>query len=202
MAALAMNPDPSTTAVILLAAGRASRFGGDKLAAMFHGETVLSLSATTLAQTDCYLRSAVVNENSSKHVGRLKELGFVTILNDAAEAGLSRSIRLGVTWAKARGARGALIALADMPFITLAHYTRLLEIASHERFGVAYSKCAERRSPPAIFSADWFGRLLALEGDAGARELLQSAPSRAGVDASREMLTDIDTIEDLSRAER
>lgn len=194
--------NPSTTAAILLAAGGSVRFSGDKLAAKIGDDTILALSASALAQSRCALRAAIVGEQPSGHVARVKTLGFTVIFNSKAKQGMSTSIRAGVEWAHSRGAEAVLIALADMPFVSPAHYGRLFEKAAGGENAIVYSHDGRRRSPPVIFSAERFDDLMALEGEAGARALIQAAPASNGVAAPREMLADIDTADDLRRAAR
>lgn len=189
--------NPGATAAILLAAGSSRRFAGDKLAAPIGEETVLGLSARALAASGCALRVAVVRGASNPHASILKSLGFEIVINEKANEGLSRSLRAGVEWAERQSARGVLVALADMPFITAEHYRRLFEKADATSDCTSYTICDERRSPPAIFGAEWFNRLRDLCGDAGARTLLATISENVAVNAPADMLTDIDTPDDL-----
>ena len=166
---------PQTTAAILLAAGAAKRFGGDKLGA------------------------AIVNEATVGHAPALRTLGYEAVLNKDASRGLSTSIRAGVAWAQSNGMQGVLIALADMPFINATHYRRLFREAQANDEQIAFTACGDRRSPPALFGICWFELLQALSGESGARALLASVSVAAGVEAPAESLVDIDTPDDLLR---
>lgn len=191
-----MTLSPSNTAAILLAAGAASRFGGDKLAAPLRGGTVLGHAASALAAAQCAWRTIVV---SPARMDGTEEaaLGFARVVNPDAADGLSTSIRAGVSWAEARGAKAVLIALADMPFIDPGHYARLFDAANGGRNQCAFTLCKQRRSPPTLFGAGWFPQLKALSGDSGARVLLADQPYDAGVAAPEDMLDDIDAPDDL-----
>lgn len=197
MARLNMVIDPSMTAAVLLAAGSGARFGGDKLAMQIGGECILSLSAKSLAKAGCYRQAAIVSKASFAQDQLLNTLDFDVAVNPHSEQGISTSIRLGVAWAEEQDAQAILIALADMPFVTPAHYLRLFETINRSQSGLAYSWCGDKRSPPAIFSRSCFPQLSALEGDVGARDLLRAAPLAAGVEAPQRMLADIDTRADL-----
>jgi molybdenum cofactor cytidylyltransferase len=201
MAALKVPLTPAYTAAILLAAGSAARFGGDKLGAAMGGESVLAQSARTLAEAGCYAQTAIVSKTTFARDQLLNGLDFDVIVNQQADHGVSTSIRHGVAWAEAQGAEAVLIALADMPFVTRAHYARLFERAAKDNHGVIFSKSGEHRSPPAIFSKRYFSRLLALKGDVGARRFLKTAPIGDGVEAPNSMLADIDRPGDLARGE-
>lgn len=192
----------SSYAVLLLAAGEGRRFGGEKLGAIIDGESVIALSASALANTGCVMRAAVLSSATLHHAPRLEALGFEILLNPDAASGLSSSIRCAVAWAQMNGADAALLALADMPFVTSTHLLRLCARLEHSTAGVAYSHSGNRCSPPAIFAARWFGALQSLDGDAGARNLLAAASDDDGVVAPPETLADIDSQEDLARFSR
>ncbi|MGE0408109.1 MAG: NTP transferase domain-containing protein [Amphiplicatus sp.] len=184
-------------AAALLAAGSASRFGSDKLAALLGRKTLLHHSAAALA-AGLPLRAAVLRASSRIHAPLLERYGYHILMNEAPDEGLSASLRCALAWAQAQKARAALIALADMPFVTPAHYSRLVEKFRGSASGVAYSVCDGRRSPPAIFSQALFAALEALKGDVGARTLLESARAIDGVEAAAPTLDDIDSPKDLS----
>lgn len=184
-------------AAILLAAGASSRFGGDKLAALIDGETVLARSAKALGDAGCTLRAAVVSERSAAHAPLLKTFGFEVVVNPHAEEGMGASLREGAAWAARHGAASVLIALADMPFVSPAHLRSLVQRSQHCDERAAYTLCGSRRSAPAAFGATWFGELHALEGDQGARNIISRLPLSLAVAAPEAMLRDIDAPEDL-----
>ncbi len=187
---------------ILLAAGAGARFGGDKLGAMLGEESVLARSAAALAASGCDARVAVVSATSRIHEPLLIENGFHVLVNLSAAEGIASSIRAGVGWAEARGAGAALIALADMPFVPAGHFVRLFEKAEQSSDGLSYSAEAGRRMPPAVFSSRWFAALRALEGDSGARALLEKASASDAVEVPESVLDDIDLQEHVERFNR
>ncbi|MFQ6937783.1 MAG: NTP transferase domain-containing protein [Oscillospiraceae bacterium] len=78
---------------LLMAAGNASRFGENKLAACFDGQSLFSLALAAIP-AEMFARVTVV----SQYPALLEEAslaGFDTILNDRPEDGISRTIRLG-----------------------------------------------------------------------------------------------------------
>ena len=78
---------------LLMAAGNASRFGENKLAARFDGQSLFSLALAAIP-AEMFARVTVV----SQYPALLEEAslaGFDTILNDRPEDGISRTIRLG-----------------------------------------------------------------------------------------------------------
>ncbi len=113
---------------------------------------------------------------------------------------MSTSLREGVSWAQEKNAGRVLIALADMPFVTPNHLGALIERCMARKENASFTKCGQRRSPPAAFGQDWFTPLRQLTGDAGARAILAELPANCGVEAAAGMLRDIDRPQDLPGA--
>jgi molybdenum cofactor cytidylyltransferase len=181
-----------TLAAVLLAAGRGSRFGAPKLAAKLGGKPLALHAAATLAQLPLALRIAVVGPDTPN----LTANGFDCLQLDPPGALLSRSLQLGLGRAEALGATQVLIALADMPLVPLSHFQALLE--TFDGVGIA-TRANGNAMPPAIFGTDLLAPVGNLDGDQGARALLQGLPV---IDLAADLALDIDTPADLERAER
>jgi molybdenum cofactor cytidylyltransferase len=179
------------TAAVLLAAGRASRFGSAKLTADLGGRALGSYAAETIAQLPLDCRVAVVVRDAPD----LTALGFDRVALEPVDAPLSRSLALGVVQALEAKADRVLIALADMPFVPLVHFKALL--ANHDDAGIATSANGIAM-PPAVFGPALLPALLKLQGDQGARTLLQNLPTIA---LAPELAIDIDRPSDLEAAE-
>lgn len=176
------------TVLILLAAGRSSRFeAGNKLEADLEGLPVGLHGAKTLADIPFKARVAVIDRLG------LEFAGYRRVVNDSPEAGLARSLRLGVAAVQVDEAAAVMVALADMPRVTATHVRRLLRAAEGEDAVVASSDGVVS-TPPAVFGRAHFRTLMALAGDAGARDLLRMAVQ---VVAPAGELADVDTLADL-----
>jgi molybdenum cofactor cytidylyltransferase len=176
------------TTLILLAAGRAERFGGGKLAADLGGVPLGLHAARTLAALPFAERIAVVAADKPDFAA----LGYRVLVNADPARDMASSVRMGA--AAAEGA-AVLLALADMPCITAAHVQRLFDAARGSDAVVA-STDGYRASPPALFGRDRLADLLALAGDRGARDLIARG---VHVRTPAEELIDIDTPEELER---
>ena len=76
-----------------MAAGSASRFGANKLAASFAGKSLFSLALAAIP-AGVFSRVTVVSRYPELLL-QAQEAGFAAILNDRPEDGISRTIRLG-----------------------------------------------------------------------------------------------------------
>ncbi|MBA2935903.1 nucleotidyltransferase family protein [Sphingomonas sp. CGMCC 1.13654] len=178
-------------AAVLLAAGRSERFAdGDKLAAPLGGLSLGLHAARTLAALPL-----------SGHIVVTGPRGMawpdVTVVpNDRRDAGMARSIALGVAAARRTDIDAVLIALADMPFVSVEHLERLIACYRGPDTLVASSD-GVIRMPPALFGAAWFDTLETLSGDRGARAMLEQAEI---VLADPAELHDVDRVADLEAA--
>jgi len=181
-------------ALVLLAAGRSARFGtgGSKLDAELNGRPLGLHVVEALAALPFATRIAVTGRARVDYAAH----GFRTVTNDDPDAGMGRSVRLGI--GAVGGAAAAVIVLADMPCVTETHVRRLFDAATGPDATVASCE-GDAAGPPVLFGRNWFGRLLALDGDAGARGLIRRA---ARVVAPAGTLADVDTCEALATLSR
>jgi molybdenum cofactor cytidylyltransferase len=174
-------------AALLLAAGRSTRFGADKLSAPLRGVPLGQHAARTLLQLPFTAHIVVTRP------GRPDWPGFDLVENDRPEEGMARSIGLGMDRVRQAGAEAVMIALADMPYIPVDHVGRLLAACRGSDARIA-SGDGRQRSPPALFGSRWFDALQDLTGDRGARDLLDRAEI---VLTDPQHLIDIDRPEDI-----
>lgn len=182
----------------LLAAGRGSRFGGNKLEARLGRMMIGEKAARVLASLNPDRLVAICGADAPVLDQALHKLGFLRILNTDPDAGLSQSIRLAAQQAMAVDADGLLVCLADMPFVTLSHLKAMLCAFGEAGHGLPVaSRAGDQLSPPVLFPRSSFPDLMALSGDRGAQGLLKKA---IPIDVSGGVLVDIDTRDDLAEA--
>lgn len=183
---------------ILLAAGSGSRFGGDKLLHPLPDGTPIGVAAARNLLAAVPEVVAVVRPGDFPLADLLEQEGCRVTVCPHAARGMGASLAHGVS--ACRGADGWLIALADMPLIksaTIAAIVRELEAGRNLVAPVYQGK----RGHPVGLSKRFGAQLLALDGDAGARdivaahkgELVQVECDDPGV------LHDIDRRDDLKR---
>ena len=183
----AMPAVPSISAapvVIVLAAGRGERFaasGGTthKLNALLAGKTVM---AHTLAAVQA------------------SGLAFHVVTSDASRPGMGDSIAAGVR--ATPDAACWLILPADLPLI---RFKTLRQIALAAPSAVTVPCYQGQRGHPVRFDAICKEKLLDFEGNQGAAQLIRA---QAAIDSVVEInvddigvVTDVDTLADLERAE-
>lgn len=183
------------TVLVLLAAGRSERFGDvhSKLDQPFLSRPLGLHVAVALEDMPFRERIVVVDGCSIDYASHR----FTVMHNDAPDRDMASSVRMGVDCARAHDAAAVLIALADMPRVTAAHIYRLFDAAADldDQALVASSDGVAPR-PPVLVGRGRFEEMLAITGDQGARDLIQSG--RHVVTNAAELI-DVDTREDLEK---
>ena len=190
---------PAPLAALLLAAGSARRFGSDKLLAPLADGTPVALAAARAIQAGMPPGAAlvaVIRPEQTTLAKLLRAAGWQVVQSPQAALGMGHSLAAGVE--ASREAGGWLIALADMPFI---QPQSIAAVAAALASGapLAASCYLSQRGHPVGFGAAYREELLALDGDAGARHLIQRdrAQLRTLEVDDPGVLLDVDTPEDL-----
>lgn len=184
--------------VVVLAAGRGSRFNGSghKLAQPLHDRSVLATTLSRVIESGLPV-VLVTTAELAEEAGQLIAQHDIVVLPDVeAQRGMARSLVAGVS-ARA-DAPGWLILPADMPLVRPTSLRAVARALPGHACVVPYHQ--GRRGHPVAFSAELFSELMALSGDEGARRLLLRYPSQSVELDDPGVLVDIDTQHDLQRA--
>ncbi|HYO76962.1 MAG TPA: nucleotidyltransferase family protein [Thermoanaerobaculia bacterium] len=157
---------------IVLAAGSSSRLGRPKQNVVYRGETLLA-RAERLAR-EVAEEVVVITRDNNPH----------------ADEGIASSIRAGVAMA---GEARLLIVLCDQPLITADHLRALVAIDA-PIVATLYNGIA---GVPAVFAPELIPELLALQGDRGARVVIERHRDVTQTIAFEPAAVDIDTESDL-----
>jgi len=177
---------------LVLAAGRASRMGGDKRLMRVEGRSML----------DRALEAALAGGLSPVLVVTGPEAqptlpaGVVRVVNPDPSRGMASSLATGVA-ALPGEVEGVVVLLADMPRVTAAHVAALT--TAFRPGGICVPVCEGRRGNPVLLARRFFADMQGLTGDKGARGLIaQHAHAVIEVAVADDgILIDVDTPEGL-----
>ena len=181
---------------VLLAAGRSTRFGSDKLLVPLEDGTPIGVAALKSLVTAVDAVVAVVRPGDTALAAALAAQGArATECPNAAE-GMGESLAWGVRGSPTAAAW--LIALGDMPWTRPAAIERVVD-ALRRGAPIAAPSWQGRQGHPVGFAARHYAELIALSGDLGARPVIE----RHGVllvDADDSgVVRDVDAPQDLAR---
>ena len=176
----------------ILAAGFSRRLGRPKQDVVLGEFTLLNRAIRTAAQAQLHPLAVVVQDRRPDTPAEPPEICWISNAN-AAE-GMGSSVRLAAAWARDIRANGLVLMTCDQPLLRPEH----LQTLCAQPQCIVGSAYAGRVGVPAYFPASSFDLLLSMQGDQGARGLLQQARSTT----EESLALDIDTEEDLRRAEQ
>ena len=175
---------------LIMAAGNASRFGENKLTAIFAGKSLFSLALAAIP-ADTFARVTVVSQYPAL-LQEAKQAGFHAIRNDRPDDGISRTIRLG-TEAMADCA-GILYMVADQPLLRQETVLRIVQDWRQHPGCIVGAAHNGHRGNPCLFPARFFPELCALEGDRGGSSVIRRHEDALRlVEAAEPELSDCDT---------
>jgi molybdopterin-guanine dinucleotide biosynthesis protein A len=192
-----------TLDAVVLAGGAATRFGGDKLAAAFHGATVLGRAVEAAASAGGRVVVVLGPDDPAP------DLPSISIARDAvAHRGPLAGLQAGLE--ALPGAEDVLVLAGDMPEIRVAVLNLLIETLRREaRLAAVHLEGDPVPTLPLAARASVVlpaARALLAADRRSLRALLDTVPSRAvpsaewrAVDPEGRTLRDVDTPADLDR---
>lgn len=189
-----------SVAIVLLAAGKASRMGdggSHKLLAEFDGVPLVRRSALTAIESGASATVAVTGHRRDDIERALGDLAVERVYNPDYASGMASSLVAGVGTQVAQVADGVLVMLADMPGVT-GDDLKALIAAFRKANGQAIVRAVSggKRGNPVILPRSVFSAVMRLEGDVGARHIIEtSGLAVIDVDIGEAAHLDVDTPE-------
>ncbi|MBZ9993354.1 NTP transferase domain-containing protein [Mesorhizobium sp. BH1-1-4] len=189
-------------AIVLLAAGRSSRMGGpNKLMALFDGQPLVRRTAERTLASKASGTIVVTGHQRERVRAALSGLEVTFADNPDFADGLSTSLKAGIACLP-QDVAGAMIVLGDMPGVAPGDLDRLIDA-----FRAAGGNCVVRashegrRGNPVLLPRSLFSAVAHLEGDTGARHLVEAEGlDVVDVEIGEGASVDVDTREALEDA--
>lgn len=180
-------------AAIVLAAGLSSRMGQPKLLLDLGGQPLVRRTVERVLKGGVQDLVVVLGREADQIREALAGLPVRFCVNADPGAGQAGSIKAGVG-ALQRGTTGALIALGDQPTLPIQVIPRLIEIFQKTGILIVAPVYRGTQGNPVLFGSAIFPGLLRLEGDQGAKPLIdREAAQVIQVPFDLPMPPDVDT---------
>jgi len=184
--------------LVLLAAGKSRRMRGqNKMLRQINGEPMLRHAARTALSSNITKVHVVLPPYAPDHIEALQGLDVHPVIARDANLGLSASVRAGIE-AVSPDCAAVVMMLADMPEVGSQHIDALIDAYTpeNEHFIVVPLAPNGKRGNPALFDRRYFEALANLQGDRGAKPLIDRAGDDvATVPMDGAVLLDLDTPE-------
>jgi len=188
-------------AAVVLAAGEASRLGRPKQLVAYRGRSLIRGAVEAALGGGCSPVVVVLGARAEQVRREIEPRDVRVVVNSAWREGMAASVRAGIAeLAAADEVEAVVLTGCDQPHLSAEVFRRLLEAyRGREDPAASMAACeyAGTLGAPALFARAEFGRLLSLEGDRGARDLLRAEAGRVVRISWPEGARDVDTPEDL-----
>jgi molybdenum cofactor cytidylyltransferase len=187
---------------VVLAAGRSTRMGGpNKLLALFDGKPLVRQTVERALASKVSGVTVVTGHQAERVVAALTGLDVGFAENPDYRSGLAGSLQAGLAGVP-KGAYGVLVLLGDMPGVTSADMDRLIAaFAASGASPVVRSSHQGKRGNPVILPRALFAAVARLEGDTGARHLVEAEGQVVvDVEIGEGAFVDVDTPDALRQA--
>lgn len=182
-------------AAILLAAGQSNRFGSAKQLALIDGQTLLNRVVEQYTQSNVDSLLVVLGAQYHRIADSISaDIQIAQCQN--WQLGMSQSIKTGISNIN-QDSTHVIIGLADQINLKSSHIDQLVLLSKANPKSIVAAKYKGILGSPAIYPRSHFVDLQKLEGDKGARAILQqNTQSIVGYDCP-ELAYDIDSLQDL-----
>jgi len=188
-------PKPPQIATIILAAGASTRLGTPKQLLQYNGITLLRRTVETVLLSQAKSVHVVLGYEAEKMKLEIATLPVDVVVNPNWQRGISTSIRSGIQSLESN-IDAAIIVLCDQPKLSTNILNTLINTYTLARTPIVTCKYAGTVGVPAMFDRQIFPELLSLEGDHGAKKIIERyTKERIEVDFLGGEI-DIDTITD------
>jgi molybdenum cofactor cytidylyltransferase len=186
---------------VILAAGRAARYGQPKLLLTWRGEPLVRQVAKKALQAGLSPVVVVTGAMRDAVQAATQDLDVIQVYNPDWEQGQSTSVKAGLGTLPVETG-GAVFLLADMPQVSVELIRALVKEHAQTLHPLVAPRVAGQRANPVLFDRSAFPALFDLQGDWGGRVLF-NAPDRFPVAwvpwDDPAVLLDVDTPEDYAR---
>lgn len=189
--------------VIVLAAGESKRMGRMKQLLPFRNSTIIEQVVSNVVDADISEIIVVLGHQDRRIAHRLAGKPLKTVLNRDYRQGMSSSIKCGLDHISETAA-AVMIVLGDQPLIGRDIIDKLVAEFARNKRGIVAPVHQGRRGHPVIFAARYNSELARLEGDTGAKKVIEAHPGdmlEVEVD-SESIFADIDNQNDYQLQQR
>lgn len=190
-----------STGILILAAGSASRMQQPKMLLPYGTGTILS---HLLEETKAVQPKAICVVTGYYHAAMMPLLQTEPVLvvyNEQWQEGMAGSIKKGLAALLAQhpALDSVMILVSDQPFITRALLLQMIQTHETSGKGIVAAFYNGIKGTPVLFNKKYFQHLQELQGDKGAKSILQLVPEDIATVDFAEGEMDIDTPEDYER---
>jgi molybdenum cofactor cytidylyltransferase len=201
LAEMKQAEDAATIGMLILAAGASTRLGKPKQLLQYRGQSFLRHIAKVAIASGCQPVVVVLGAQTGQLRSEVSDLPIVIVENLDWVIGISSSIRAGLEALQTQGQmlEAAIVTLCDQPLISVQLIAQLVERYRLTNKRIVTSQYDETIGVPALFDLTLFPNLMLLQGDVGAKSLIQQLMHEVTSVPFPDGAIDIDTAQDYEQ---
>jgi len=189
---------------VLLAAGRASRMGNNKLFLPYKNHSIIEEVLHQLSRSsveNVLVVTGFERERIEDLVAGINDRKLSVICNEKYESGRIESIKCAIVHLRGRP-DGALFMVADKPTVSADLIDRSIEEFKKKKPGILYVMTPAGRGHPIIFSRDLFEEMMSLAGENVIEEFINKHQNEVVELEDAAIQVNINTPEDYERFQK
>jgi molybdenum cofactor cytidylyltransferase len=189
----------TSCAAIVLAAGASTRLGQPKQLLQMNGESLLHRTIRLAEEGGCAPIFVVLGFEAERMQREIADLDVRVVINPKWQSGMGSSLRSGmeVLVKESQLPQKVVLLLSDQPMLSSEILFSLVKKSAETDSLIAASSYTGRLGVPAVFRKELYPDLQEVEGDKGAREVIQVYRDQTASIDFPEGIIDIDTAQDL-----
>ena len=186
-------------AAIVLAAGASTRLGQPKQLLQINGESLLHRMIRLAEEAGCAPTFVVLGFEAARMQRETADLNVRVVINPEWQSGMGSSLRSGMEalMRESQLPQKVVLLLSDQPMLSSEILFSLVKKSAETGSLIVASSYTGRLGVPAVFHKTLYPNLQKVEGDKGAREVIQRYLDRTASIDFPEGAIDIDTVQDL-----
>lgn len=184
--------------IVIMAAGASTRLGKPKQLLQYRGKTLLDHAVNEAINAKADAVVLILGKNADIFQKEIDKEKVRVVINKDWEEGMASSVRLGLnTLLKSKPYMDAVIFMVcDQPHISSSVLNELIITQQKTTKQIVTCNYGGSIGPPALFHKKYFKELAKLNGDVGARNIIQQNMHDVATIQFPEGKIDIDTKED------
>lgn len=185
--------------IVILAGGASTRMGRPKQLLQYNGKTLLNHAVNEAINAKADAVVVILGKNADLFEGEIDKEEVRVVINENWKEGMASSVRLGLdTLLKIKPYIDAVIFMVcDQPHISSSVLNELITKQQKTTKQIVTCNYGESIGPPALFHKKYFRDLARLNGDVGARNIIEKNIHDVAMILFPEGKIDIDTEDDF-----
>jgi len=189
----------SKTGIIILAAGSSSRMGEPKQLMLYKSKTLLQHIVGEAKNANLDPVICVTGYQSERIKDSLAGMDVAIVYNRQWPEGMGSGISVGVKLVVLSDVDSVILAVSDQPYVSSDLFRTMVKWKNESGKGIVACTYAGTLGTPVLFTKDYFDRLLSLNGNQGAKNIVKlNLPDVCPVEFEKGGV-DIDTKQDYEK---